>query len=185
MKSMEALRYCPPGEWGKILGLDRAPEVRTLRAKVNILSKEGNAVQWGMDLCKDWMEALPDEATAFYIDGHVRVYNGEQTKLPRSYVSRQKLCLRAATDYWVNAMDGQPFFVVYQHVDPGLLSVLEHQIVPRLSKDVPGQPSKEQLEADKLLHRFTLIFDRAGYSPKFIRALPDEQTALNAQNCKG
>ena len=29
--SLEALRYEPPGEWGKLLGLDRIPEVRTLR----------------------------------------------------------------------------------------------------------------------------------------------------------
>ena len=27
------------------------------------------------------------------------------TKLPRRYVSREKLCLRGTTDYWVNALD--------------------------------------------------------------------------------
>jgi transcription-repair coupling factor (superfamily II helicase) len=26
LKSIEALRYCAPGEWGKLLGLDRIPE---------------------------------------------------------------------------------------------------------------------------------------------------------------
>ena len=31
LKSIESLRYCAPGEWGKLLGLDRVPEVRTLR----------------------------------------------------------------------------------------------------------------------------------------------------------
>src|SRR5256886_2857874 len=45
----------------------------------------------------------------FYCDGHVRVYHGDQTALPRHYVARERLCLRATTDYWVNAMDGQPF----------------------------------------------------------------------------
>jgi hypothetical protein len=34
VKSVEALRYEPPGEWGKIVGLDRIPEVRTLREKL-------------------------------------------------------------------------------------------------------------------------------------------------------
>ncbi len=29
--SLEAMRYEAPGEWGKILGLDRMPEVKTLR----------------------------------------------------------------------------------------------------------------------------------------------------------
>ena len=177
LKSMEALRYCPPGEWGKLLGLDRAPEVRTLRDKVNILATEGNAGPWSVDLCKHWMESVPEDATAFYVDGHVRVYHGDQTKLPKSYVSREKLCLRATVDYWVNAMDGQPFFVTYQSVDPGLINVVENEIVPRLLRDVPGQPTEEQLRADPLLSRFTVIFDRAGYSPKMIRNLKEQRIA--------
>src|SRR6202023_3342339 len=62
------------------------------------------------------------------------------------------------------AMDGRPFFVVSCAVDPGLLSVLREQIVPRLKADVPNQPTLEQLEADPLLSRFTIVFDREGYS---------------------
>jgi len=45
------------------------------------------------------MNAAPEHAGTLYIDGHVRVYNGHQTKLPRHYVARQKLCLRATSDY--------------------------------------------------------------------------------------
>jgi hypothetical protein len=45
--------------------------------------------------------------------------------------------------------------MVSQAVDPGLLQVLEHDIIPRLEHDVPNQPSVEQLAADPLLHRFT------------------------------
>ena len=41
LKSMEQLRYCAPGEWGKLLGLDRVPEVRTLRAKIRLLAAGG------------------------------------------------------------------------------------------------------------------------------------------------
>ncbi len=177
MKTMEALRYCAPGEWGKLLGLDRSPEVRTMRNKVNVLATEGNPGPWSADLFRHWMEATPERASAFYVDGHVRVYNGDQTKLPKSFVSREKLCLRASVDYWVNAMDGQPFFVTYQSVDPGLINVLENQIVPRLKEEVPGQPTEEQLREDPLLHRFTVIFDRAGYSPRLIRALKEQRIA--------
>jgi hypothetical protein len=45
-------------------------------------------------------------------------------------------------------MDGKPFFVVSQAVDPGLLQVLERDIVPRLEADIPNQPGAEQLDAD-------------------------------------
>ncbi len=160
-----------PGEWGKILGLDRIPEVRTLREKLKILSTQGEGAQWGADLCAQWMAADLDSAATLYIDGHVRVYHGSQTKLPRHHVARQRLCLRATTDYWVNAMDGQPFFYINKEVDPGLIKVVEGEIVPRLEQEVPGQPNDEQLEKQPLLPRFTLVFDREGYSPALMLRL--------------
>jgi hypothetical protein len=177
LKSIESLRYCAPGEWGKLLGLDRVPEVRTLRNKLHLLARDERPEQWSAELCKRWMEAAPEQSGTLYIDGHVRVYNGHQTQLPRHYVARQRLCLRATTDYWVNAMDGQPFFVVNQAVDPGLIKVIEQDILPRLDDDVPGQPAKPVLEADPLLHRFTLVFDREGYSPAFLQRMKSQRVA--------
>ena len=110
-----------------------------MREKTGILAHNGDPQAWAGELCRDWMTmTAPDCAGFFYIDGHVRVYYGRQTELPRHYVSRQRLCLRAAADYWINAMDGQPFFVVNTAVDPGLLAVLENEIVPRLEQDVPN-----------------------------------------------
>lgn len=171
IKSIEDLRYCAPGEWGKLLGLDRIPEVRTLRKKIKHLALKGQPEKWSAQLCQEWMQADTQAANVLYIDGHVRVYHGSQTSLPRHYVSREKLCLRATVDYWVNAMDGQPFFYINKAIDPGLLSVLEDEIVPRLEKDVPAQPGKAQLENDPHLHRFTIIFDREGYSPDFLKRM--------------
>ena len=125
LTSIEQLRYIAPGEWGNLLGLDRVPEVRCLRNKLEVLCRqEGQADKWNTELAKDWMGELPDGEMSFYIDGHVRVYHGEQTKLPRHHVARQKLCLRATTDYWINAMDGQPFFYVNKEADPGLQTAL-------------------------------------------------------------
>ncbi len=45
--------------------------------------------------------------------------------------------------------------------------LIEEDIVPRLIREVPNQPSQEQLDDDLLLHRFTMVFDREGYSPEF------------------
>ena len=59
------------------------------------------------------------------------------------------------------------FFVVEQVVDPGLLNVLQEQLVPRLLNEVPNQPSEEELESNPLRCRFVLVFDREGYSPEF------------------
>jgi len=177
LPSLEQLRYCAPGEWGKLLGLDRIPEVRTVRQKLALLSDQQQVNGWSAELCAQWMGEDPEKASVLYVDGHVRVYHGDQTQLPRHYVARQKLCLRATTDYWVNAMDGQPFFLLNQAVDPGLLQVLEQQIVPRLEKEIPNQPTGEELAADAKLHRFTLIFDREGYSPAFLLRMKDQRIA--------
>jgi transposase/predicted nucleic acid-binding Zn-ribbon protein len=177
LPSLEQLRYCAPGEWGKLLGLDRIAEVRTVRNKIALLADQQQASAWSAELCAHWMGADPEQAAVLYVDGHVRVYHGHQTELPRHYVARQKLCLRATTDDWVNAMDGQPFFVLNQAVDPGMLQVLEHEIVPRLEQEIPHQPTPEQLQADATLHRFTLIFDREGYSPGFVQAMKNKRIA--------
>ena len=167
VKNIEWLRYLPPGEWGKLLGLDRIPEAKTLRNKVRLLTEGGQAQQWSGALSRDWMAMFPETTGLLYIDGHVRVYHGSQTELPRHYVARQQLCLRATTDYWVNAMDGQPFFMVNKPVDPGLLTVLEEEIVPRLEQELPLQT--ELLDTSEPHRpRFTLVFDREGYSPEFM-----------------
>ena len=140
LQHIESLRYCAPGEWGTLLGLDRIPEVRTLRRKVQLLSGDDQAKAWSAELCRYWMTLAPEaQANVLYIDGHVRVYHGDQTQLPRHHVARQKLCLRATTDYWVNAMDGQPFMVVNQVVDPGLIKTIENTLLPELKARLPPQ----------------------------------------------
>jgi hypothetical protein len=67
--------------------------------------------------------------------------------------------------------------VLNQAVDPGMLQVLEGEIVPRLEKQIPNQPTPERVQADAKLHRFTVIFDREGYSPQFLRAMKDKLIA--------
>lgn len=178
LKFLEHLKYSPPGEWGKLIGLDRCPEVRTLREKILHLSAQESSEKWNADLCHDWMTSSPDEAGVLYVDGHVRVYHGRQTKLPKHYIARDKLCARATCDYWINAFDGKPFFYINKAIDPGLLSVLENDIVPRLEQEVPHQPSEEELAKDPLLPRFTLVFDREGYSPKFIKNMWKKRIAV-------
>lgn len=168
IKTAEQMRREAPGELGLLLGLDRIPEVRCLRSKVKQLAAGGAAERWAEHLSRQWMQqATPEAVGTLYVDGHVRVYHGKKSALPRRYVSRQRLCLRGTTDYWVNDAIGRPFFVVEKPVDPGLLQVLRDTIVPQLLLDVAGQPSETELERDPCLSRFVLVFDREGYSPAF------------------
>ena len=167
----EGLRHVPPGELGKVVGLDRVPEVRTLRAKVTAMAEAGNPEAWMKELARTWMENEPGEAGYLYVDGHVRVYFGHAAHLPRRYVSRERLCLRGTTDYWVNDALGRPFFVVSKAVTDGLGDTLLRDIVPELLASVPGQPSEAHLDADPLLHRFVTVFDREGATHCLLAAL--------------
>ena len=179
VRSMESLRYEPPGEWGKLMGLDRIPEVKTLRDKVGHLCSQPESLrEWSTQLAQEWMASDPESAGVFYADGHVRVYHGKLTQLPRRYVAREKLCLRGTTDYWINAMDGQPFFAVTQPVDPGLIVVLRESVIPRLLEQAPQTLTPEQLAANSLAHRFTMVFDRQGYSPEFFGELKAQRIAI-------
>ena len=176
IKSIEGLGSSAPGEWGKLLGLDRCPATKTLREKIKLLAVDG-ADEWAAQLCEDWMQADPASAGILYIDGHTRVYHGKQTKLPRHHVARQRLCMRATADYWVNGFDGLPFFKVNCAVDPGMVKVLEAEIVPILEKQVPDQPSKAELAADAQRMRFRLVFDREGYSPGLFKRMNAKRIA--------
>ena len=171
IKTVEQLQYQPPGELGKLSGLDRVPEVRCLRRKLAALSLDDGPSKWAGVLSRDWLEAAPELAGALYVDGHVRLYHGSQTALPKRYVSRQRLCLRGTTDYWVNDVLGRPFFAIERPIDHGLLEALRSDIVPRLLKDVPGQPTEEELKADRYRARFVILFDREGYSPEFFKEM--------------
>jgi prepilin-type processing-associated H-X9-DG protein len=109
IKNPEKLKQCKPGEIGRIIGLDRIPEVKCLREKLKILSEQGQASQLNNLLIDHWYSAKEDHAADFlYIDGHVRVYHGHQANLPVKYISRQKLCLSATSEYWVNDAEGMP-----------------------------------------------------------------------------
>ena len=180
IRTLEQLRYQAPGEWGKLLGLDRIPEVRTLRAKLKLMCQDlGRAMSWNSQLAKEWITRQKDAELFFYCDGHVRVYHGDQTALPRHYVARERLCLRATTDYWINAMDGQPFLYVNKEVDPGLIATLTQDVVPWLEANVGKTPEQERrLAEDARAHWFTLVYDREGYSPELFAKMGKKRIAM-------
>ena len=180
--SLEQLRYAAAGEWGNLLGLDRVPEVRTLRKKVQLLcSEQGRAARWNAALAQEWIgrqEAEQTSGLAFYIDGHVRVYHGELSRLPRHYVPRERFYLRATVDYWVNALDGQPFCYFNQSVDHGLVQAMRGDVLPWLEANVPvTDEHRQRMAADPRVPRFTVIFDREGYSPDLFRELQPQRIA--------
>jgi hypothetical protein len=178
--SLEQLRYKASGEFGELLGLDRIPEVRTLREKLKLLcQKAGQAALWNIALAKQWITGEQQAEPVFYADGHVRVYHGKLTALPKHYVARQRLFQRASVDYWINAMSGKPFLCFNQPVDHGLVAALREDLVPWLEANSPLSAEHQQcMDADPQVPRFTVIFDREGYSPELFGDLWEKRIAV-------
>jgi len=177
-KTLAKSSSLPNGELGKALGLDRIPEVKTLRKRIKRFCGKTDVKTWASNLSKQWMAQHPGIAGVLYIDGHVKIYYGSKTNMPKHFVSRQRLCMSGSIDYWVNDMTGQPYFVVNEAINTGLIDEIRNHIVPKLNSDVPNQPSKDQIIQNPLLCKYMLVFDREGYSPDFFYDLWQENIAI-------
>lgn len=142
-KTLSQSSQIPSGELGKIIGLDRIPEVKTLRKRIESFCEKCNVELWANKLSNDWMEAYPELSGILYIDGHVNIYYGNTTQMPKRYVSRLRLCMSGSTDYWVNDHLGQPFFVVNKTINSGMIQTIKEDIMPRIDKQIPNQPDEE------------------------------------------
>ena len=169
VKSVEQLKHHSPGEMGKLLGLDRIPEARCLRGIIKELSVQERASEWNAYLSEDWINQ--EDTSIYYIDGHVQVYHGHLANLGNKHISRQKLCLPGMMEFWVNNADGLPYFYVTGEVNEKLQEMITTHLAPRLVALTDGKVSHQDITADELLPRFSLVFDREAYSPSFFKHL--------------
>src|SRR5664279_876460 len=70
----EAATRIRPADLGRLLGLDRAPEVKTLRRKLAELAAYGRGALLQAALGRHHATTRPDAVGFLYLDGHVRVY---------------------------------------------------------------------------------------------------------------
>ena len=157
IKSTEGLTNHAPGEFGLVLGLDRAPEMKTARRKLAELAGRGQALEFSRAFSERWAKEDPHALGYLYIDGHVRPYHGRRHKLPKTHVQRRRLCMPATTDYWVNDANAEPLMFVTAPANEGLLAMMDKELLPQIRR----LAGKER--------RVTLIFDREGWSPKRFR----------------
>ena len=172
IKNPEQLKYHSPGEFGKIMGLDRVPEAKCLRKKLKEICSQKQSQNWNMTLANHW--SIKEDNEFYYIDGHVQVYSGYKANLGKKHVSRQKLCLPGMQEFWVNNKNGMPYFYVTGQVNEKLLEMLDTAIIPKLLHEMPSKYTEQQLLQDPDLPRFTIVFDREAYSPVFFQKLWDQ-----------
>jgi transposase len=157
IKRPEHLKERDPAVFGRVLGLDRAPEVKTLRRRLTRLAARHCAVELGAELARRRVDQRGHLMGFLYIDGHVRAYHGQRDIASRAYVARRHLAMPATTDYWVNDRSGDPLFVITGEVDAAMTKAF-----PRLLREV------RDLVGER---RVTIVFDRGGWSPKLFDAM--------------
>jgi hypothetical protein len=157
IKRPEQLKERDPAAFGRLLGLDRAPEVKTLRRQLTRLAAHRCAEQLGAELARLRADQRGDLMGFLYVDGHVRAYHGQRAISSNAYVPRRHLAMPASTDYWINDRSGDPLLVLTGEVDGALTKAL-----PRLLGEVRELVGGRQV---------TIVFDRGGWSPKLFAAM--------------
>ena len=145
----EHLKECDPAAFGRLLGLDRAPEVKTLRRQLSRLAAHQCAEQLGAQLARLRVDQRGQLMGFLYVDGHVRAYHGQRT-ISRAFVATRHLAMPATTDYWVNDRAGDPLLLITGDVNAALTKAF-----PNLLKEVRGVIGER---------RATIVFDRGGWS---------------------
>jgi len=149
IKSPEALKEHDPATLGLVLGLDRAPEVKTVRRKLARLAALHKAADFGRDLASQRVEMHGAVMGYLYVDGHVRAYHGKQD-IPKAHVARMRISMPATTDYWIGDERGDPLFVLTADANASL-----SQVLPRVLDEI------RDLVGDRAV---TIVFDRGGWN---------------------
>jgi transposase len=152
IKRPEHLKERDPAAFGRLLGLDRAPEVKTLRRRLTRLAAHHCAELLGAELARLRVDQRGHLMGFLYVDGHVRAYHGQRAISSKAYVARRHLAMSASTDYWINDQSGEPLLVITGEVNAALTKALPRLL--REVRDVVGE------------RRVTIVFDRGGWSPK-------------------
>jgi transposase len=148
----ENLKEYAPNDLGHIVGLDRMPEIKTLRRKLARLASLKGSRELGREMAKRRIRERGRLLGFLYVDGHVRAYHGKRV-IAKGYVTRTRLAVPATTDYWINDRMGDPLFVVTADANRAMTKML-----------VPILEQVRELIGPK--RRITIVFDRAGWSPK-------------------
>lgn len=146
-----------PADLGRVLGLDRAPEVKTLRRKLTELSSHQRGAQLQAAVAKAHAAARPQALGFLLVDGHTRVYSGTRD-LPKTHLGRMHMAGRATNETWIGDADADPVLIVTAPPGASLASELV-RILPDVRAFLgPGR-------------RATVIFDRGGWSPATFAAM--------------
>ena len=72
-------------------------------------ARKDRAERWSSQSARQWMADSASSAGVYYADGHVRLYHGKLTALPRRYVARERLSCAAPLTIGLTPWTGARF----------------------------------------------------------------------------
>jgi hypothetical protein len=144
-----------PTDLGRVLGLDRAPEVKTIRRKIAQLAQTGGAGKLQAAIASHHLSRgdadVAGVGIVLYVDGHVRAYQGTK-RVGKTHLSRLRFPAPATVETWVAGGGGGPVLVVMSEPGASLAGELR-----RLLPELRGAVGDDR--------RVLVGFDRGGWSP--------------------
>ena len=167
----EQLKERDPAALGRLLGLDRAPEVKTLRRQLSRVAAHHRAEQLGAELARVRVAQRGELMGFLYVDGHVRAYHGQRT-ISKAYVARRHLAMPATTDYWINDRAGDPLLVITADINASLAKAL-----PNLLGQVRATILTYRKGKGRLIHQRRFVRRRAKLDGRWVTYDLNDQPA--------
>jgi hypothetical protein len=162
--TVESAKHLRRGEFGALVGTDRAPCVKTLRRKLEAMVAQMRATEFGVHLARRWVEVGIIVTQYLYVDGHMKSYSGKRP-VQEFYSTKRRLAIPGVHTYFVGDQDGRPLLCVNE------------QLSGNLAKAMPDIVAAIRQVLGK--RKFTVVFDRGGFDHKLFMWLDSERIGVH------
>jgi hypothetical protein len=157
ISSIEALKLVNAGEFGILVGMDRAPDKETIRDHFSIMAEHSMSTTLIDRFARRLLERDFIDPEVFFIDGHFLPYFGLNV-IAKGYYTVRRLAMRGNELYAITDLQGRALFFITE------------------SNEIDFRPIIMR-SAAKLIElgilRPMLVFDRGGYGIHFFKELSE------------
>lgn len=158
-RTVEALRDLIRADFGALLGIPRAPEVRTVRRKLEQISEPGagfDGLAFLRELARGVVASAPAPEGVYFFDDHFKAYHGKRP-LAKGWDAKRRIGAPGIEDVYVHDLKGRA--VLFVPLDaPTALSCAVPKALAELRKIDATRPT-------------LAVFDRGGFSRDLFRSL--------------
>lgn len=137
----------------------RGMGLRTMRCKLRELSFEKSSLSLLTQLARRYQEIGLVQCGVLYFDGHFIPYYGERN-VHKGFFTQRRLAVSGHNQFFLNDASGRPIFFWLKSANNTL-----RKMIPDIINQIRELTGQE---------RFTIVFDRSGFSKKLFRELDKE-----------